>query len=66
MLEVSIEWLATGRGFKNIQYFLNNENPPFGYTEKQKEFLTLFDQLPNDWKDKQLLTLKAVVMLLED
>ena len=66
MLEVSIEWLATGRGVKNIQYYLNNEKPSFGYTAKQKEFLSLFDKLPNDWKEKQLITLKAVVMLLKE
>ncbi len=66
VLEVSIEWLATGRGVKNIQYYLNNEKPSFGYTAKQKEFLSLFDKLPNDWKDKQILTLKAIVMLLEE
>ena len=27
-LDVSIEWLATGRGAKNIQYFLKNEKSP--------------------------------------
>ncbi len=28
VLEVSIEWLATGRGVRNIQYFLKNEKSP--------------------------------------
>lgn len=66
VLEVSIEWLATGRGVGNIQYFLKNEKSPPRNSTKQKELLLLFDKLPNDWKEKQLLTLKAVVMLLEE
>ena len=63
-LDVSFEWLATGRGSKNIQHFLKNETLP-QRSSLQKELLSLFEKLPHDWQDKQLLTLKAVVMLLK-
>jgi len=67
-LDVSIEWLATGRGAKNIQYFLKNDCPPPPdclLTHEKKHLLSLFDKLPDDWKENQLLALKAITNLLE-
>lgn len=66
-LDVSIEWLATGRGAKNIQNFLKNEKSlPSWQSTKQKELLSLFDKLPIDWKEEQLQALKAITKLLEN
>ena len=72
-LNVSFEWLTTGRGIQEIEDFLLSEKTTYkdddrliSLSKKQKDILLLFDKLPNDWKDKQILTLKAIVMLLED
>ncbi|MDB3869342.1 helix-turn-helix domain-containing protein [Candidatus Thioglobus sp.] len=65
-LGISIEWLTTGRDAKNIQNFLKNERSlPSRQSTKQKELLSLFDKLPNDFKEKQLQALKVIVKLLE-
>lgn len=72
-LNVSFEWLTTGRGIQEIEDFLLSEKTTYkddnrliSLSKEQKDILLLFDKLPYDWKEKQLLTLKAVVMLLEE
>ena len=71
-LNVSFEWLTTGRGIKEIEDFLLGEKTTYkddhriiSLTKQQKDILLLFDKLPNDWKEKYSLTLKAVTTLLE-
>jgi len=72
VLNVSFEWLATGRGIKELEDFLLNENTTFkddnrliSITKEQKDILLLFDKLPSDWKDKYKFTLEAITSHLE-
>jgi len=72
VLDVSFEWLATGRGIKEIEDFLLNEqitykddNRLISLTKEQKDILLLFEKLPLDWKKKYKFTLKAITSYLE-
>ena len=61
VLDVSFEWLATGKGEMEIQYrpvaMKTAEPMPIysSYSEEQREFLALFDKLPRG-KREVLLT----------
>jgi len=70
-LNVSFEWLATGRGIKEIEDFLLNEqitykddNRLISLTKEQKDILLLFEQLPPDWQQKYKFMLNAVTTSL--
>ena len=70
-LNVSFEWLATGRGIKEIEDFLHNEqitykddNRLISLTKEQKDILLLFEQLPPDWQQKYKFMLNAVTTSL--
>jgi len=72
VLDVSFEWLATGRGIREIEDFLLNEqitykddNRLISLTKEQKDILLLFEKLPLDWKKKYKFTLKAITSHLE-
>ncbi len=71
-LNISFEWLTTGRGIKEIEDFLLNEETIYkddtkliSLTKEQKDILLLFDKLPSDWKDKYKFTLEAITSHLE-
>jgi len=70
-LNVSFEWLAMGRGIKEIEDFLLNEqitykddNRLISLTKEQKDILLLFEQLPPDWQQKYKFMLNAVTTSL--
>lgn len=67
ILDISVEWLMTGRGIQGIKDFLLNEQSIYkederliSLTKEQKEMLLLFEQLPLDWQQKYKLTLEAI------
>lgn len=68
ILGVSAEWLMTGRGIQEIENFLINEKISFESNKKlvrlnkqEKELLIFFGKLSDDWKDKYLYILKAII-----
>jgi len=68
VLDVSFEWLATGRGIREIEDFLLNEqitykddNRLISLTKEQKDILLLFEKLPLDWKKKYKFTSKPLL-----
>ena len=72
VLDISVEWLMTGRGIQGIEDFLLNEkntykddNRLISLTKDQKDVLLLFEKLPLDWKKKYKFTLKAITSYLE-
>jgi transcriptional regulator with XRE-family HTH domain len=61
ILEVSFEWLATGRGVENIDDYLahsNNDNLVL-LNNNQKQLLAFFNKHPKDWQEKYLTMLQA-------
>lgn len=73
ILNISFEWLATGRGIKDIEDFLINEkitykddNKIIAITQEQKDIFLLFENLPPDWQQKYKFTLEAITSQLEN
>ncbi len=73
VLNISFEWLTTGRGIKEIEEFLLNEktiykddNRLISLTKEQKDILLLFENLPSDWQQKYKFTLEAITSHLKE
>lgn len=66
-LDVSFEWLATGRGKQDIEEFLvditemyKSDDRLVVLTSEQKKVLDVYEILPDDWRDKYLEIGEAV------
>lgn len=72
-LDVSFEWLATGRGEQGIEDFLLNLTKMYKQDDRlslllsddQIGLLELYKKLPKDWQEKYKYILKATVTSLE-
>ncbi len=71
-LDVSFEWLATGRGVKGIEDFLQkladsykNDNRLCLLDNDKSEWLELYEKLPEDWQEKYKYVLKLTADSLE-
>ena len=60
-LDVSFEWLATGRGKQDIEEFLvditemyKGDNRLVLLSDQQKKLLEVYEVLPDDWREKYL------------
>ncbi len=61
ILDVSFEWLATGRGVQGIEDFLTditkkykNDNRLVLLNKEQEALLKYYEDMPEDWKEKYL------------
>ena len=70
-LDVSFEWLATGRGEKGIEDFLQKLANNYKKDKRllllnndRAEMLELFEKLPKDWQEKYQYILRATVTSL--
>ncbi len=72
-LDVSFEWLATGRGEKEIEEFLHNlasnykkDNRLILLNDDRAEWLDLYEGLPEDWQAKYKYVLKLTANSLNE
>lgn len=68
VLDVSFEWLATGRGEKEIEDFLQQLAKKYKKDKRlvllnndRAELLDLIEKLPDDWRDKYKYVLELTV-----